>query len=81
MGLAIFHKTFSDVYHVWSECEKYSRLFRGMMPVPYDIVMDLNHGMPSFDLTNKNHEFLHYDSTHNTQLNTHNPHNAHYSYT
>ena len=43
MGLTISHKIFFDIPHIRFECGEYQRIFRGILSVPQNNVMDLNY--------------------------------------
>lgn len=45
MRLRIFHGIFVNIFQIWTECEKYKEIVYGIMSLPHNTVMDLNHVM------------------------------------
>ena len=52
MGPTIFHKIFLNISHIQTECGKYSGIFYEILPIPQNIVMNLN------DVMNLIHKFI-----------------------
>ena len=47
-----FYVEYSDIPHIQTECEEYPGVLRGLLPVPHNIVIDLNNVM----LASREHE-------------------------
>ena len=52
MGPTVFHKIFLNISHIQTECGKYSGIFYEILPIPQNIVMNLN------DVMNLIHKFI-----------------------